>query len=75
MVRMQKRRKGWWRLTVIIAIALVVLTFTPLVTPAGKHTPALIHFPYTLWTGIIISLGLTLLTLLAAIFHPGSKNE
>jgi len=72
---MQKRRKGLWKLTVIIAIALVALTFTPLVTPAGRHTPGLLNFPYTLWTGIIISLGLTLLTLLAAIFHPGSKNE
>ena len=72
---MQKRRKGLWWLTVIIAIALVVLTFTPLVTPAGRHTPGLFNLPYTLWTGIIISLGLTLLTLLAAMFHPGSKKE
>jgi len=71
----QKRRNRLWRLTVIIAIALVIMTFTPIITPAGRHTPGLFNFPYTLWTGIIISLGLTLLTLLASIFHPGSKNE
>jgi len=72
---MQKWRKGLWGIIVLIAIALVAMTFTPLVTPAGRHTPGLFNFPYTLWTGIIISLGLTFLTLLASIFHPGSKKE
>ncbi len=68
------KRRLWW-LTVCLAAGLVVITFTPLVTPAGRHTPSLLGFPYTLWTGIGVSVGLVLLTALAAILHRDSMKD
>lgn len=72
---MKKVEKRLWHITIIIAVVLVVATFTPLVTPAGKHTPGFLGLPYTIWTGIIISLGLVILTLVAAVLHGDSKED
>ena len=68
-------RKRLWYLTIVTAFALLVITFSPLVTPAGRHTPGLFGFPYTLWTGMIISVGLVILTIVAANLSRGSKKD
>ena len=68
-------RKRLWYLTTVAAFALLVITFSPLVTPAGRHTPGLFGFPYTLWTGMIISVGLVILTIVAANLSRGSKKD
>ena len=54
---------------------LVIITFTPLVTPPGKFKPFLFGMPYTIWTGIIVSAGLVILTFIGAIVHPGSDKK
>ncbi|HER08441.1 MAG TPA: hypothetical protein ENO20_05975 [Bacteroides sp.] len=72
---MQGIKKYLWYLTIIAAAALIVITFTPLVIPFGKHTPAVFGFPRTLWTGILISVGLVVLTAIGAILHRGSNRE
>ena len=68
------KRRLWW-LTIFLAAALVVITFTPLVTPAGRYTPLLFGFPYSLWTGIAVSVGLVLLTILGSVLHRGSNRD
>ncbi|MDN5211727.1 hypothetical protein QQ020_06685 [Fulvivirgaceae bacterium BMA12] len=65
----------YWIICRIAALMLVVITFTPLVMPAGTHGPALWGMPYTLWTGIIVSILLVLLTFIGTRIHPGRKNS
>ncbi len=65
----------YWIICRIAAIILVVITFTPLVMPAGAHRPALWGMPYTLWAGIIVSILLVLLTFIGTRVHPGRKNS
>ena len=55
-------------------IILSVLTFTPLVIPAGVITPLLFGIPYTLWTGMLIAILMLLLTIVASLVHP-HKND
>lgn len=65
-----------WLLCISIALILVIITFTPLVTPPGKFRPFLFGMPYTIWTGILVSAGLVVITLIGALIHPGSdKND
>lgn len=53
---------------------LVILTFTPLVTPAGVYEPMLFNMPYTLWAGILLAILMVLVTYLGTRVHPG-RNE
>ena len=52
-------------LCVASAFFLVAITFTPLVTPNGVYEPKLMGLPYTLWVGILITIGLVFLTFIA----------
>jgi len=69
------RKKFWLRVLSIAALVLSCITFTPLVMPYGKHEPTLFHFPYTLWTGLIIAILLVLVTYLATQIHPGNEED
>lgn len=72
---MKKRNSTAWILCISFAFVLVIITFTPLVTPPGKFKPFLFGMPYTIWTGIIVSAGLVILTFIGAIVHPGSDKK
>ena len=56
-------------LIVGVAVALVVITFTPLILSPGRIEPKLFSLPYTLWTGITITVILVLLTYLFSRFR------
>ena len=62
---MNKSRSLYSKLCVTAALILVVITFTPLVIPKGVYEPKFIGLPYTLWVGILIAVGLVLLTFVA----------
>lgn len=64
-----------YRLLILLAIMLGIITFTPLVMPYGRYEPTLLNLPYTLWTGLIAALIFVLLTWLAVHFHPGKKED
>jgi uncharacterized membrane protein len=72
---MNKRSNTYWISCGIVAVILVILTFTPLVIPYGVHTPALWGLPYSLWTAILISIAWVILTLIATRVHPGRESE
>ncbi len=63
-----------WRICKALAVLCVIATFTPLAIPAGKIDPMVLGMPYTLGVGIIISVLLVILTILATILHPERKN-
>jgi Na+/melibiose symporter-like transporter len=65
-----KKKKGYWKLCCGCALLLCILTFTPLVMPFGIYKPQLLGFPYTFWMGIVIAIGLVILTFIGARVHP-----
>ena len=68
------RQRFYWIFCCIAALVLIVITFTPLVIPAGIHRPDLWGIPYTLWVGIVVSILLVLVTFIGTKVHPGRKN-
>jgi hypothetical protein len=69
------QRRFYWRLCYGSAFVLSVLTFTPLVIPAGVYTPIVLGLPYTLWMGILITVALVLLTFLAGRVYPHDPSD
>lgn len=63
-----------WTLCKIAVGLLIILTFTPLITPSGVHAPYFMDMPYTLWVGILEALLLVGITWLGTRVHPG-KND
>ncbi|KPK84039.1 MAG: hypothetical protein AMS27_11080 [Bacteroides sp. SM23_62_1] len=72
---MRNRKPTAWYLCISFALLLVIITFTPLVIPHGKYNPILLGMPYTIWTGILISLGLVIITFISVFVHPGSDKK
>lgn len=70
-----KRKSNVWLLCMLVALILVIITFTPLVTPQGKFRPFLFGLPFTIWTGILISTGLVMVTFIGSFLHPGSDKK
>lgn len=62
---MKNERPLYWRLCYLGAVVLCVLTFTPLVIPSGRFMPLVAGTPRALWAGILIYVGLVLLTFVA----------
>ena len=69
------RKKKLYRLLILPALILSIITFTPLVMPYGKYEPTFLHLPYTLWTGLLVALLLVFLTWLAVHLHPGKEED
>lgn len=49
-----------------MAIGLVVLTFSPVILSPGKIEPKILSLPFTLWTSLLITIVLVLLTYLVS---------
>lgn len=61
-----KHKKILRYLLVGVAFILVVITFTPVILHPGKINPKFLSMPYTLWTSILITIILVLLTYLVS---------
>ena len=61
-----KHKKTLRYLLVGVAFVLVVITFTPVILHPGKINPKFLSMPYTLWTSILITILLVLLTYLVS---------
>ncbi len=64
-----------WKVCVIAVICIVCITFTPLITPAGKSQPFLLSLPYTLWISVLLTLILVGLTWLGGHVLPHQKED
>ena len=60
--KLKERKRKYWVLIVAVALSLVVITFTPLILSPGRIHPKLLSLPYTLWTSMLITVILVLLT-------------
>jgi len=64
-----------WNLCIIAFILLCALAFTPLVIPDGISDPLISGLPRTLWAGILLSVSIFVLTVIAAWASlPGNKG-
>jgi hypothetical protein len=70
-----QKRKRYWRICCALAIVVSLLTFTPLVIPAGVYRPALFGVPYSLWLSFLITVVLVVLTFIGTRVHPGMAEE
>lgn len=50
----------------VTALALVVVTFTPLILDPGRIYPQFLSMPFTLWTSVLITALLVVLTYVAS---------
>lgn len=61
--------------TIVLALLVVIVSFTPLVIPEHTYRPQLFGLPYSLWMGIGVTVLLVFLTWVATRIHPGAKAE
>lgn len=55
-----------WKFCCICSILLSIVAFTPLVIPSQVVKPFVFGMPRTLWAGLLISLGLMVITIVGA---------
>jgi hypothetical protein len=65
----------YWRICILMAALLAAVGLSPLVIPPGVSKPSLLGMPYSLWTGLIVTSCLVLLTYIGSRVHPGNNNE
>ena len=54
----------------VIAVALVIVAFSPLGIPSNQIYPKVAGWPYTMWAGTAISILLVILAYLASLDDP-----
>lgn len=67
---MNVRKRFYWRICYLGAVLLAVVSFTPFVIPDGRFRPTVAGLPYTLWTGILVTVGFVVLTFVATRCYP-----
>jgi len=72
---MTKGKAALWKLSCGGMVILTLITFSPLIIPPGKFEPMLAGMPLTLWGGIAISIGMILMTLLAAVACSSQSDD
>lgn len=70
-----KKKKKYWAVCVVLMVILTVLGYTPVITPPGVYKPMLFGVPYSLWTSIVITVAMVVLTFIGSKVHPGSDTE
>lgn len=70
-----KNKKLIWRITCALFVLVTILAFSPLVIPKGQFQPELFGVPYTLWTGILVTIALVSLTFVGTKVHPGEWDK
>ena len=56
-------------------ILLVIITYTPIIIPGGVYKPMVLGIPYSLWTSMLITAALVLITYIGSKVHPGNDEE
>jgi len=70
-----KYNKLLWRICVVAVILIIVVTFSPLIIAPGKIDPSLLGMPFTLWTSILTTIALVVLTYLGGRVSPNDEEE
>ena len=70
-----KNKKLIWKLCVAAVIVIILITYSPLITPEGKYTPSFLHLPYSLWTTILLAFILVALTYIGGRALPDNEED
>ena len=70
-----KNKKFLWRCCVVAVIAIILITFSPLIIKTGKIKPDLFGLPFTLWAGILLTVALVALTYLGGLVLPFEEED
>ncbi len=71
----ENKRMMYWRLCVTAVIVIIAVTFSPLVIAPGKINPSVLGLPFTLWTTILTTIALVVLTYLGGRVSPNDEEE
>jgi hypothetical protein len=63
-----------WLVIRIIFVFISLFSFSSFVIPQNVYTPTLGGIPYTLWVGILISISLLILIVIASKFLPSDEK-
>ena len=69
------KKSVYWKLCIIGAIFLSIFAFTPFVIPKDNYMPMLLGLPRTLWVGILVYMGLIIVTFIGTRVYPGYDKE
>jgi hypothetical protein len=70
-----KYNKLLWRICVAAVILIVAVTFSPAIIQPGKVHPSVLGLPFTLWTSILTTIALVVLTYLGGRVSPNDEEE
>jgi uncharacterized membrane protein YdbT with pleckstrin-like domain len=61
-------------ITILLAVFVVIISFTPVVIPKNIFNPQLMGLPYSLWVGILVTILLVFLTYIATRVHKEAQK-
>lgn len=64
-----------WRICIAVVAVIVLITYTPAVIPSGTISPSFLGMPYSLWTGILLTILLVILTFIGSKVYPSQNEE
>ncbi len=67
--------KKLWRIYVAVVILIVAFTFSPLIIKPEKVEPSVMGLPFTLWTTILTTIVLVVVTYLGGRVSPNDEEE
>jgi hypothetical protein len=70
-----KYNKRLWKIYVTGVILIIGITFSPLIIEPGKISPSVYGMPFTLWTSILTTIALVVLTYLGGRVSPNDEEE
>ena len=70
-----KYNKRLWRICVTAVILVIAVTFSPFIIAPGKINPSVLGMPFTLWTSILTTIALVVLTYLGGRVSPNDEEE
>ncbi len=63
-----------WKITMILTIILLILTFSPMIIPKHIYKPEIAGLPYSLWMSFLVTILMLFNIILATRFHPGNHK-
>lgn len=69
------KKMSAWRITIVCAVILTIIIFSPLVIPQGVYKPELFGMPYTLWSSVLATIMYVVLTFIGTRVHPGKDTD
>ncbi|HSH20836.1 MAG TPA: hypothetical protein VLA03_10300 [Draconibacterium sp.] len=70
-----KYNKRLWKIYVTAVILIIAVTFSPIIIAPGKISPSIVGLPFTLWTSILTTIALVVLTYLGGRVSPNDEEE